>query len=268
MFSKTFLRFVLSAFIVFLANLFPINFRITTSRIYKFLHTSSNVTSRTCTLFEANNSSLQNIYLPQKQEIKTEIGDIFADNKLPILDFKKPISFYCSFQLINSNISPIVYNNRYDWNEINPVLYTNIQFPKEIKNIYLPTTINNSINEKKADYYKYRNPRRFTHLIWVRHRKMKKHQRIKWRKKYLSKIKRILLERNIAKEKQFRAELLAQIKEAEEFDPRVYVENILNTIDNVPKPKTRKEIVEGYKDLIRKNRSQTNVILPKFENID
>lgn len=170
--------------------------------------------------------------------------------------------------MINSSISPVAYINRYNWEKINPVLYTNIQFPKEIKNIYLPSTINNSKNEKKADYYRHSDPKRFTHLIWIRHRKMKKHQRLKWRKKNLSRIKRILLERNIAKEKQFRAELLAQIKEAEDFDPRAYVENILNTIDNVPKPKTRKEIVEGYKDLIRKNRTQTNVILPRFEKID
>ncbi|OTF77858.1 hypothetical protein BLA29_015418, partial [Euroglyphus maynei] len=79
---------------------------------------------------------------------------------------------------------------------------------------------------------------------------------------------RRILERNIAKEKQFRAEILAQIKEAEEFDPRAYVQNILHTIDNVPQAETQQQRYERYLDLIRKNRQQTNLITPKFEKID
>jgi len=79
-------------------------------------------------------------------------------------------------------------------------------------------------------------------------------------------IKKRLLRRNIRKEKQFRAELLAQIKEAEDFDPEKYVKNILQTIDNMPQPETFDQKIERIKDLIRKNRKETNLISPKFED--
>ncbi len=79
-------------------------------------------------------------------------------------------------------------------------------------------------------------------------------------------IKKRLLRRNIRKEKQFRAELLAQIKEAEDFDPQKYVKNILETIDNMPQPETFDQKIERIKDLIRKNRKETNLISPKFED--
>ena len=82
----------------------------------------------------------------------------------------------------------------------------------------------------------------------------------------MAKIKRRLLERNISKEKLFRAELLAQIREAENFNPQAYVENILRTIDNVPKAETPQQKLERYKDLIRKNRTQTHLVAPKFED--
>lgn len=128
----------------------------------------------------------------------------------------------------------------------------------------LPTA-DGQAKEKLADYYKHKQ-KRFTHLLWVRHRMMKKHQRLKWRKKNLAMIKRRLLERNIAKEKNFRAELLAQVREAENFNAEEYVSKILRTIDNVPKAETPQEKYQRYRDLIRKNRTQTNLVMPKFDD--
>lgn len=133
------------------------------------------------------------------------------------------------------------------------------------QNYELPTA-DGQAKEKLADYYKHRDPKRFTHLLWVRHRKMKKHQRLKWRKKNLAMIKRRLLERNIAKEKNFRAELLAQVREAENFNAEEYVARILHTVDNVPKAETLQQKYERYQDLRRKNRTQTNLVFPKFED--
>ena len=95
---------------------------------------------------------------------------------------------------------------------------------------------------------------------------MKKHKLQKWRKKFKVLLEKLRLRKNIKKEKAFRAELLAQIKEAEEFDPEAYVKNILNTIDNMPKKETEEEIVEKRRDLIRKNRSDTIYTAPKFDD--
>ena len=116
------------------------------------------------------------------------------------------------------------------------------------------------------DYRIIRDPRAYTHLTVIRRQKMNKHKRIKWRKKMLSFILKKRLKRNIKTEKLFRAELLAQIKSAEEFDAEKYVRNILETIDNVPKPETRQQKIEKIKDLIRKNRRETNLVPPKFND--
>jgi len=105
-----------------------------------------------------------------------------------------------------------------------------------------------------------------THLTIIRKRKMKRHQLRKFRKKFLCDIKRKRLKREIQKEKNFRAELLAQIKEAEEFDPEVYVKNMLKTIDNMPKPETWAQKEEKILELIRKNKSETNFVKPKFDD--
>jgi hypothetical protein len=176
---------------------------------------------------------------------------------------------------MNSSLNPMT-------KQINPILVPNLS-NFQIKNINKNNEIdleneNQLINNKKElpalkngikiylNYRRIRDPRAYTHLTIIRKRKMKKHQRRKWRNKMLAFIKKRLLRRNIRKEKQFRAELLAQIKEAEDFDPQKYVQNILQTIDNMPKPETFDQKIERIKDLIRKNRKQTNLISPKFED--
>ncbi|CAG2166169.1 unnamed protein product [Oppiella nova] len=116
----------------------------------------------------------------------------------------------------------------------------------------------------RLDFRIIRDPRSYTHLTVIRRRKMSKHKRKKWRRKMLAFLKKKYLRRNIKKEKTFRAELLAQIKEAEEFDAEKYVQNILQTIDSMPQEDTREQKIEKIKDLIRKNRKETNLIPPKF----
>nr|XP_027196607.1 uncharacterized protein LOC113791080 [Dermatophagoides pteronyssinus] len=244
-------------------------------RFHHFMYATGK--SSTGIVAAANESlSKQIIRLPEKHR-ENFAGDNESKNKLPMLDFHQSIHpLYCAaFSLhlmINSNATISIENFQnpsLTWNpKFNDKIIIQSPFPKQNEHIICPTTTNNASIEKRADYYKHKDPNRFTHLTWVRHRKMKKHQRIKWRKKNLAMIKRRILERNIAKEKQFRAEILAQIKEAEEFDPRAYVQNILYTIDNVPQAETPQQKYERYLDLIRKNRQQTNLVMPKFEKID
>ncbi|XP_054160417.1 uncharacterized protein LOC128958563 [Oppia nitens] len=113
----------------------------------------------------------------------------------------------------------------------------------------------------RLDYVIIRDPRSYSHLTVIRRRKMSKHKRMKWRKKMVAMLKKKNLKKNIMKEKVFRAELLAQIKEAEDFDPELYVNNILDTIDRQPKDITKEEYFEHIRNLIRKNRKETNFIV-------
>ncbi|RWS27741.1 hypothetical protein B4U80_03896 [Leptotrombidium deliense] len=105
-----------------------------------------------------------------------------------------------------------------------------------------------------------------THLLNIRHRKMKKHKLRKWRKKHLALIRKVTLRREIKKEKLFRAELLAKIREAENFDAEAYVNNIFRVIDSKPKELTKWERIERFRDLVRQHRANTNLVKPKFED--
>lgn len=60
-------------------------------------------------------------------------------------------------------------------------------------------------------------------LLVIRRRKMKKHKRKKLRKKMQHTWATLRLKRALKREKEFQAELLAQIHEAEKFDPQAYV---------------------------------------------
>lgn len=220
----------------------------------------------------ATNNPIQPTISYQLPELMRPSVGIVGDktiHKNPILD-SKTNGFAIFGSVANNNSISILDRSPFDLTELDLTI-SNIMngiMNDNNRNLSyeLPNTSESRNIEKLADYYKHKDPKRFSHLLWVRHRAMKKHQRIKWRKKNLAMIKRRLLERNIKKEKQFRAELLAQIREAENFDPKMYVENILKTIDNVPKRETPQEKLERYRDLIRKNRTQTNLISPKFED--
>lgn len=202
--------------------------------------------------------------LPElKQNIIGPVGDEQVQ-KIPMIDSRGRSNF-ALFCLINSNVmidKPILPPTGLEQDidqlaELMERLYNG--------KAYEAPTHQSFENVKEADYKRIRDPNRYSHILWVRHVKMKKHQRIKWRKKNLARIKRIRLDKNIRKEKVFRAEMLAQIKEAEDFKPEEYVHNILHTIDNVPKTETTYEKIGRYLDLIRKNRTQTNLLKPKPE---
>lgn len=103
-------------------------------------------------------------------------------------------------------------------------------------------------------------------MIVIRRKKMKKHKRKKLRKKMKFKWAKIRTNRNIMKEKLFQAELVAQIKQAQNFDPRKYVEERLNILDKEILPKTYrgeilppsmiKQFIEEKKERMRKKRNK------------
>lgn len=241
------------------------NFRIRPKLYIAKLYSTSNAS------VSENHSSLNHLIsykLPEKD--RKIIGPIGEETKFkaPIMDFNQ--NNFALFDSINSNQSihaniPLCPQlNELDANIFDHL--SNLLNEMSMQKSYeMPSKLKSNV-VKKCDYYKHRYRNRFTHLLWVRHRKMKKHQRIKWRKKNLARIKRKNLEKNIRNEKIFRAELLAQIQEAENFDPQAYVKNILYTIDNVPKAETPQQKYERYMNLIRKNRTQTNLTMPKFED--
>lgn len=103
-------------------------------------------------------------------------------------------------------------------------------------------------------------------MLRIRSEKMNKHKLKKWRKKYAALIKKVRMRRDIKKEKLFRAELLAQIKEAETFNAEKYVKYVLDTIDRVPQRETLWERRERHIELMRKYKSNTKTIPPKFED--
>lgn len=75
-------------------------------------------------------------------------------------------------------------------------------------------------------------------LIVIRRKKMKKHKRKKLRKRMKFAWAKIRANRNIAKEKAFQVELLAQIKQAHMFDAQKYVEGRLAILDKEILPKS------------------------------
>lgn len=106
------------------------------------------------------------------------------------------------------------------------------------------------------------------HLLLIRKQKMKKHQRRKWRKKFKCLLAKQRLKREIAKEKQFRVELLSMIRMAEQFDPKEYALRKLSEIHNKPRELSREERLEQLKELIRKNRYQVTYIKPKHQRAE
>ncbi|XP_074598353.1 uncharacterized protein LOC141853044 [Brevipalpus obovatus] len=97
---------------------------------------------------------------------------------------------------------------------------------------------------------------------------MKKHQRIKWRKKWAHRLRQTRLLRNIQKEKTFRSEILGRVLEAEKFNAEKYVQDVFQTIDTAPPDKKEKDdqhLINVYK-LIAKYRSDTHLVRPYFDD--
>lgn len=116
--------------------------------------------------------------------------------------------------------------------------------------------------------HKFRTNHLKLHLINIRRQKMKKHKKIKWRKKFKCLLAKQRLKREIAKEKIFRVELLTAIRDAENFDPREYAMKKLSEIYNKPREMSREESLEHLKQLIRENRYQVTYIKPKHKRAD
>ena len=103
-------------------------------------------------------------------------------------------------------------------------------------------------------------------MLRIRSEKMNKHRLRKFRKKYATLIKTRKMRREVAKEKLFRAELLAQIREAEQFDAEVYVKTMLHTIDKCPQQESLWERRERFIRLKRQYRSNVDLLRPKFDD--
>lgn len=74
-------------------------------------------------------------------------------------------------------------------------------------------------------------------ILKIRKKKIKKHRRKKWLKKYKFVIRRKEQKKLNIKEKAFAAELHETIKEAEEFDAKKYVTERLQILTREPPPK-------------------------------
>ena len=94
---------------------------------------------------------------------------------------------------------------------------------------------------------------------------MKKHKLKKFRKKFKTLIAKRRFKREIIKEKTFRTELLSMIREAEEFDPKVYAQNALEKAKLESKKVTWSDIYEDIREKCRVNRYQTWYIKPRHK---
>ncbi|KAM7298014.1 uncharacterized protein ISCGN_023165 [Ixodes scapularis] len=134
----------------------------------------------------------------------------------------------------------------------------------DIKAIIAPTTDANSNGIEKSDP----TPtveKRAAALIQIRKKKMKKHKLRKLRKRMHFLWAKQRFRREKKKEQVFRAELLAQIHEAQAFDAEKYVTGVLDKIRNRPQPETPEERREKFLELMRKYRSNVEWIKPKFD---
>lgn len=103
-------------------------------------------------------------------------------------------------------------------------------------------------------------------LIVIRRKKMKKHKRKKLRRKMYHIWAKLRLRRALKREKEFQAELLAQIHEAEKFDPHAYVKEKFDQLDKQYLPLTwRGEVLpkEMIKQFIKEKQEKEKARLNK-----
>uniref|UniRef100_A0A131XKF0 Putative secreted protein n=1 Tax=Hyalomma excavatum TaxID=257692 RepID=A0A131XKF0_9ACAR len=133
--------------------------------------------------------------------------------------------------------------------------------------VIAPSTDTNSSGVEKTDPKPAGgvNEKRAVNMLIIRRKKMKKHKLRKLRKRmhFLWSKRRFRIEK--AKEQVFRAELLAKIQEANEFDAEKYVMGVLDKLRNRPRPETPEERREKILELMRKYRSNVQYIKPKFD---
>uniref|UniRef100_A0A1E1XI75 Putative secreted protein n=1 Tax=Amblyomma aureolatum TaxID=187763 RepID=A0A1E1XI75_9ACAR len=107
--------------------------------------------------------------------------------------------------------------------------------------------------------------KRAVNMLIIRRKKMKKHKLKKLRKRMYFLWSKRRYRREKLKEQAFRAELLAQIHEAQDFDAEKFVTGMLDKLRNRPRPETPEERREKLLELMRKHRSNVQYIKPKFD---
>ncbi|XP_077509537.1 uncharacterized protein LOC144120746 [Amblyomma americanum] len=107
--------------------------------------------------------------------------------------------------------------------------------------------------------------KRAVNMLIIRRKKMKKHKLRKLRKRMYALWAKRRYRREKLKEQAFRAELLAQIHEAQAFDAEKFVTGVLEKLRNRPRPETPEEKREKLLELMRKHRSNVQYIKPKFD---
>lgn len=191
------------------------------------------------TIFLPNfSTNALNIISPNIKFIPKTLNIDFENSRNNIKKDEMPLSKYIpSMEEPNSLINQLIKQDL-------PLIDTSFQLP--------PTE---NILEKLA-----------IRMIVIRRKKMKKHKRKKLRKRMKFKWAKIRANRNILKEKLFQAELLAQIKEAQNFDPKKYIEEKFAILDKEIIPQTYrgeilspnmiKQFIEKKKEHIRKKRNK------------
>lgn len=157
-------------------------------------------------------------------------------------------------------------------NAIMDKLPTKPIFAPEVNRIPVTYTLPPSTSLKPSPMYAglkvlriYR-PYKPKNMLRIRREQMNKHRLRKFRKKYAALIKKTKMKREVKKEKLFRAELLAQIKEAEQFDAEIYVKKMLETIDKKPQQESLWERRERFMELKRKYRTNVDLFRPRFDD--
>ncbi|GAB0097681.1 uncharacterized protein DMENIID0001_133460 [Sergentomyia squamirostris] len=180
-------------------------------KISKLSLTSSSSPSRTLsTCSEPRNKA---IFVPTL--LKIDVAPPSIPQITPAIPLRNPLKEIRDVPKIRVNIiEPI---RRTMLTEINSI----VEQQKEIK---LPQT--GVIVEKHA-----------VRMIVIRRKKMKKHKLKKLRKKMKYLWAKINQRREMRKEKAFRAEIFAQLKEAESFSPEQYVEEKIRKATETPIPR-------------------------------
>lgn len=146
--------------------------------------------------------------------------------------------------LLSQKLSPRLIINGFDLP--NPTLPTSkiIEMPNKMNiEIYDPLGLDITKGDQSTDkvidmptvstmvekYSKQRN-RKITNILAIRRRKMKKHKKRKWRKKYKFFLRRKEQNKAIAREKRFQAEMQDMLKEAKTFDAEEYVKSRLHLL--------------------------------------
>ncbi|GLH06896.1 uncharacterized protein GBIM_12474 [Gryllus bimaculatus] len=118
-----------------------------------------------------------------------------------------------------------------------PFPFSYIPVPVDKRDPFLDVQINEPHQDKVVE-------KQAARLIVIRRRKMKKHKLRKLRKKMKFEWAKVRQRRELRKEKLFQAKLVAQMKEADEFDAAEYVSEKLRKIEEFSQLEEKKRKFE------------------------